>query len=96
MYDPVRICEILNEEGVRYIVVGGFAAVIHGSSLTIKDIDLVPDRSGDNLERDQLRSSTEAPVESEASITRTSCGAPPTVRAAKTSKATSVAVVPGA
>lgn len=22
MYDPVRICEILNEEGVRYIVVG--------------------------------------------------------------------------
>ncbi len=52
MYDPVRICEILNEEGVRYIVVGGFAAVIHGSSLTTKDIDLVPDRSGDNLERD--------------------------------------------
>jgi len=51
MYDPVRICEILNEEGVHYIVVGGFAAVIHGSSLTTKDIDLVPDRSGENLER---------------------------------------------
>jgi len=51
MYDPVRICEILNEEGVRYIVVGGFAAVIHGSSLPTKDIDVLPDRSGENLER---------------------------------------------
>jgi hypothetical protein len=51
MYDPVRICEILNEEEVRYIVVGGFAAVIHGSTLPTKDIDLLPDRSGDNLER---------------------------------------------
>jgi len=28
MFDPVRICEILNEECVDYVVVGGFAAVI--------------------------------------------------------------------
>ena len=33
MFDPVRICEVLNEEGVEYIIIGGFAAVIYGSSL---------------------------------------------------------------
>ena len=50
MFDPVRICEVLNEEGVRYVIVGGIAAVMHGSSLPTQDIDLVPDRSDDNLE----------------------------------------------
>ena len=33
MFDPVRICAILNEEGVDYVVVGGFAAVVRGSSI---------------------------------------------------------------
>lgn len=33
MFDPVQICAILNEEGVDYVVVGGFAAVVRGSSL---------------------------------------------------------------
>ena len=51
MFDPVRICEILNEEGVEYVVVGGFAAVIHGSSLPTRDIGVVPARSLANLER---------------------------------------------
>ena len=51
MFDPVRICQILNEERVEYIVVGGFAAVIHGSSLPTQDIDVLPARSMDNLDR---------------------------------------------
>ncbi|CAN5360223.1 hypothetical protein BH23ACT3_BH23ACT3_10720 [soil metagenome] len=51
MFDPVRICEILNEERVDYVVVGGFAAVIRGSSLPTRDIDLVPSRATDNLDR---------------------------------------------
>lgn len=51
MYDPVRICEILNEERVDYVIVGGFAAVIHGSSLPTKAIDVVPARSMENLDR---------------------------------------------
>lgn len=51
MYDPVQICQILNDEGVRYIVMGGFASVIHGSTLPTRDIDLVPDGSEENLER---------------------------------------------
>lgn len=51
MFDPVRICEILNEEGVAYVIVGGFASVVHGSSLPTQDIDVVPSRQQDNLDR---------------------------------------------
>ena len=51
MFDPVRICSILNEERVEYVVVGGFAAVVHGSSLPTRDIDIVPSRASDNLDR---------------------------------------------
>jgi hypothetical protein len=51
MFDPVRICAILNEEAVDYVVVGGFAAIVHGSSLPTRDIDLVPSRTPTNLER---------------------------------------------
>ena len=51
MFDPVRVCEILNEEGVEYIVVGGFATVVHGSSLPTRDIDVVPSRDPGNLDK---------------------------------------------
>lgn len=51
MFDPVQICTILNEEGVDYVVVGGFAAVVHGSSLPTRDIDIVPSRTPSNLDR---------------------------------------------
>lgn len=50
-FDPVRICTILNEERVEYVVIGGFAAVVRGSSLPTRDIDIVPSRSPENLER---------------------------------------------
>ena len=42
MFDPVRICEILNDERVDYVIVGGFASVVHGSPLPTQDIDVVP------------------------------------------------------
>ena len=51
MFDPVRICEILNEEGVDYVVIGGMAAVIHGSALPTRDVDVVPARDSTNLDR---------------------------------------------
>ena len=51
MFDPIRICEVLGEEGVEFVVVGGFAAVIRGSSLPTRDIDIVPSRAPDNLDR---------------------------------------------
>jgi hypothetical protein len=46
MFDPVRICEILNEERVRYVIVGGIATVMHGSSLTTRDLDVAFRPSG--------------------------------------------------
>jgi hypothetical protein len=51
MFDPVQICTILNEEEVEYVVVGGFAAVVHGSALPTRDIDVVPSRKPANLDR---------------------------------------------
>lgn len=50
-FDPVGICRVLNEEGVKYVVLGGFAAIVHGSPLPTEDIDLLPSREDDNLER---------------------------------------------
>ena len=50
-FDPVAVCRILTEEGVDYVVVGGFASVILGSPLPTEDIDVLPDRSSSNLER---------------------------------------------
>lgn len=51
MFDPVRVCQILNEEAVDYIVIGGVAAAAHGSSLTTRDIDVMPSTELENLER---------------------------------------------
>ena len=51
IFDPVQICGILNEECVDYVVVGGFAAVVRGSSLPTRDIAIVPSRVPENLER---------------------------------------------
>ncbi len=51
MFDPVEMCRILNEERVDYVVLGGFAAIVHGSPLTTRDLDVIPARAGDNLDR---------------------------------------------
>ena len=42
---------MLADHGVRAVLVGGFAAVIHGSPYVTTDIDVVPDGSKENLER---------------------------------------------
>lgn len=50
-FEPVEICAVLVEEGVEFVVLGGFAAIVHGSPLPTEDIDILPSRSDDNLER---------------------------------------------
>ena len=50
-FDPRRICAALEEEHVRCVVIGGFAAAVHGSPLPTSDVDIVPARDDDNLER---------------------------------------------
>jgi hypothetical protein len=50
-FDPVEICAVLEEEGVRFVVLGGFGAIIHGSSLPTEAIDVIPSRDRENLDR---------------------------------------------
>jgi predicted nucleotidyltransferase len=40
----VKVCRLLNEEGVRYLIVGGFAVILHQIPRFTHDVDvLVPD-----------------------------------------------------
>lgn len=50
-FDPIALLDILNRHGVRYVVIGGFAAVAYGSPLPTSDIDITPDPELGNLAR---------------------------------------------
>jgi hypothetical protein len=50
-FDPRLVCATLEGEGVRFVFIGGFAATIHGSPLPTSDVDIVPARDDENLER---------------------------------------------
>jgi len=50
-FRPERILKALNERGVRHVLIGGFAAVIHGSPYVTTDLDIVPDGDKENLGR---------------------------------------------
>ena len=48
---PDKLLGVLREHGVRFVLIGGFAAVIHGSPYVTTDVDVVPERTEENLER---------------------------------------------
>lgn len=50
-FDPDRILGALHDAGVDFVLIGGLAAVVHGSTLTTADVDVTPERSAENLER---------------------------------------------
>ncbi len=50
-FDPFEMCRILNEEKVDYVVLGGFAAILRGSPVTTRDLDVIPNRTKENLDR---------------------------------------------
>lgn len=50
-FRPERMLRALRRHRVRFVLVGGFAAVIHGSPYVTTDIDVVPDADRANLER---------------------------------------------
>jgi predicted nucleotidyltransferase len=52
--DLVRICRALNDQGARYILIGGFAVIAHGGARTTKDIDLLVDAAPENVARVKL------------------------------------------
>ena len=47
----VRICQALNSEGVKYVVVGGCAVILHGYYRATHDIDLLVEPSIENIRR---------------------------------------------
>lgn len=54
MVNPPRFFELLRtlcEKGVEFVIIGGFAVILHGHVRATKDVDIVPDTSADNVER---------------------------------------------
>ncbi len=49
--DPLPLLSALHERGIEHIVVGGFAVNAHGFIRVTKDLDIVPNPAGENLER---------------------------------------------
>jgi predicted nucleotidyltransferase len=47
--DLVKICKALNEQGVKYVVIGGMAMVLHGFNRGTEDIDLLVDKVASNI-----------------------------------------------
>jgi len=50
-FDPERMLSALVKGEVRFILIGGMAAVLHGDVGVTVDIDVVPERTDENLER---------------------------------------------
>jgi hypothetical protein len=50
-FDPEAMLKALTEGEVRFILIGGMAAVLHGDVGVTVDIDVVPERTDENLER---------------------------------------------
>ena len=44
-YEPDRLLEVFERHGVRYVVIGGFAAMLRGSPYDTTDVDVTPERS---------------------------------------------------
>jgi len=48
---PQNILAVLDRRGVRYVLIGGLAAILHGAPHVTTDVDVVPQESRDNLDR---------------------------------------------
>lgn len=50
-FDPKLALEALTDAGVRFVLIGGLAANLHGSQLVTRDLDICYARDRQNLER---------------------------------------------
>ncbi|HXU32845.1 MAG TPA: hypothetical protein VN851_19920 [Thermoanaerobaculia bacterium] len=48
--DLVDLCRALNREGARYLLIGGFAVILHGFIRSTKDIDFLVEASAENVQ----------------------------------------------
>lgn len=49
--DAAAIVSVLERHGVEYVLIGGLAAIVHGSPFPTEDLDLTPEASRENLTR---------------------------------------------
>jgi hypothetical protein len=50
-FDPLGALRVLVTHDVRFVVIGGYASVLHGSALFTYDADVCPARDSENLVR---------------------------------------------
>jgi hypothetical protein len=50
-FDPIAALRVLHDEGVKFVVIGGYAGELLGAPLITSDLDVCYERSRDNLER---------------------------------------------
>jgi hypothetical protein len=50
-FDPQKMLSVLTREGVKFVLIGGMAAILHGDVGVTVDLDVVPDREASNLAR---------------------------------------------
>ena len=50
-FDPERLLRALSDAEVRYVLIGGMAAILHGDAGVTMDLDIAPAFDPDNLER---------------------------------------------
>ena len=50
-FDPVALLEVLVRRDVRFVLIGGLAATLHGSPFLTEDVDIAPAADSANLER---------------------------------------------
>lgn len=50
LQDLIDLCRALNREGARYLLIGGFAVILHGFVRATKDVDLLVDPSESNVQ----------------------------------------------
>jgi hypothetical protein len=49
--DIAALLGALGRRGVKYVLIGGLAGVVHGSPFPTEDVDITPERSAENLAR---------------------------------------------
>jgi hypothetical protein len=54
--DTARLLEVLHDAGLPVVIVGGVAAVAHGSTMTTRDLDVAMEFSAENPMRCSHRS----------------------------------------
>jgi hypothetical protein len=47
-FDPIRVLDVLNSHGVRFVLIGGFAGRLWGSNLITGDLEICYARDGKN------------------------------------------------